>query len=674
MKSRLSLFKTTIMYGAALLLLISLFACGQSSGGSSDVPAGGGGGGGGTGGVTVLANPSSITAGGTSTITVTVKDSGGNPVADGTSVTFSLSSNAYGSLSNATVTTAGGVATTTFTAGSTPGSVTITATSGGASNSTSLTIGTVSAGSIQFVSATPKVLGIKGSGQAEISEIKFLVNDSNGAPVNGASVSFTMVGPNGGEYIGDIDSTPNTASGTTVNGHVSTILHSGTIAGPVNVTASTTVAGGPISTAATPISIGGGVPSATHFTIAETKINLEGLNWVNLQSTVSAYLADRFGNYNVLRGTSVSFYAEAGAIDRQGVTGGLEVEGELDSEIAFNQGDTGAANVVFRTQNPMPEDVAPATAGDTVSTTYFGGENEPFYISGGHTYNPRDGWGTIFAVAKGEEKFLDENLDGLFTRSYKDDKCPYGNDVVCECDGGTTVAKGVTCPGGEKRSEGFIDLPGDPYYDVNDDGLRDDGQTAGEPFELYIDAIQNGTFDASNGKWDGPDCQTLGCETSKTIWPGHQSFFSGGPRFYPNPDVNNCYNLVTENAACSATYASGKFAIAPASIPMGGSYFFRVIVGDINLNTLQGGTTITVTASPVTTEDIVGLFTIITTVTPTVTPAEFTIPDGLSTGPTFFDFTVTIPSGTTTTPTTLTVEVKTPNGTTNTTSITVPII
>lgn len=654
MKSRLSLFKTTIMYGAALLLLLSLFACGENSGGSSDVAAADGGTGGGAGGITVQADPSTLSANGTSTITATVKDSSGNPVADGTSVTFSLSSNAYGSLSNATVTTASGVATTTFTAGSTPGSVTITATSEGASNSTSLTVGTVSAGSIQFVSATPKVLGIKGSGQSETSEIKFLVNDSNGNPVNGALVSFTMVGPNGGEYIGDIDSTPNTASGTTVNGHVSTILHSGTIAGPVNVTASTTVAGGPISTAATPISIGGGVPSATHFTITETKINLEGLNWVNLQSTVSAYLADRFGNYNVLNGTSVSFYAEAGAIDRQGITGTTPDTG--DDSIADELGNTGAANVIFRTQNPMPEDVAPAA-------------NEPFYASGGHIYNPRDGWGSIFAVTKGEEKFLDENLDGLFTRSYKDDRCPYGNDVICECDGGTTVAQGGTCPVGEKRSEGFIDLPGDPFYDVNDDGTRDDGQTAGKPFELYIDANQNATFDGVNKKWDGPDCQTLGCEKSKTIWAGHKIVFSGGPLFYPNPDVNNCYTV----PGCT-TYDTGLFADAPASIPSGDSGSFRVIVGDINLNTLQGGTTITVTASAVTTVTVVEGVTTTLTATPTVTPAEFTIPDGLSTGPTFFDFTVNIPAGTTTTSTTITVEVKTPNGTTNTTSITVPII
>jgi hypothetical protein len=234
-----------------------------------------------------------------------------------------------------------------------------------------------------------------------------------------------MTGPNGGEFIGDIDSTPTTASAATVNGIASVLLHSGTIAGPVTITATTTIANGPISTSGTPISIGGGVPSATHFTLAieEGKRNLEGLGFANLQATVSAYLADRFGNYNVLDGTSVSFYTEAGAIDAQGITGVTAGPGETGIDAAV--GDTGAAYVKIRTQLPIPEDVLPMPG-------------EPFYTSGTVTHNPRDGWVAVLAATKGEEKFLDENRDGLFTRSYKDDKCPYSRDVICECDGGAT--------------------------------------------------------------------------------------------------------------------------------------------------------------------------------------------------------------------------------------------
>ena len=417
MKISLSIVKTNLIYGVLLLILMFAAACSSDSGGSSDAGAAPGPGPA-SSNITVAANPTSLTPNGTSVITATIRDSNGNLVPDGTTVTFSLSSVAYGSLSNTTVTTAAGIATTTFAAGTGSGSVTITATSGGNSNTVSLTVGTVSAGSIQFVSATPKVLGIKGAGQSETSVIQFLVIDVNGIPVNGALVNFVMTGPNGGEFIGDIDTTPNLASATTVSsGIASMLLHSGTIAGPVNITASTTIANGPIFSSATPLSIGGGFPSATHFSVGSTVLNLEGFDWINLQSIVNAFVADRFGNYNVLKGTSVSFYTEAGAIDRQGITG-EDINSACHGPDTDRGCNAGAAGALFRTQDPMPQDVSPALAGDALSI-YFGG-NEYFRVdAAGITHNPRDGWVTIVVATKGEETFLDENHDGLFTRSYK---------------------------------------------------------------------------------------------------------------------------------------------------------------------------------------------------------------------------------------------------------------
>ncbi|MCK9418045.1 MAG: hypothetical protein M0R70_01550 [Nitrospirae bacterium] len=682
MKGRMSFFKITLIVGALIILFLSLASCSKKSGGSSD---GGGGSAGPNENIAVVATPSSITVNGTSTITVAVNDSDGNPVPDGTAVTFSLSSADYGSLSNSTVTTANGVATTTFTAGSISGAVTITATSIFGFNNTTLTVGTVpggavATGSIQFISATPSIIGIKGVGREEISFITFLVSDLNGSPVDGASVSFTMAGPNGGEYIGEIDSTPNTATAVTVSGNVTVILHSGSIAGTVTIVATTLIDGVPISSSATPISIGGGVPSAAHFNIARTPVNLEGLSWSGLQSTVMAFLGDRFGNYNVMNGTSVSFYAESGAIDAQGITGG--VTGTNVSGIDSTPGDTGEANVVFRTQDPIPQDVLRVLAGEALSR-YFDGDNEPYRTYGSRTYNPRDGWCTIIAATKGEETFLDENLDGLFTRSYKNDKCPYGNSIICECDGGTAggyagyVQQGEKCtdtgkPGGN-RSEGFVDIPGDPFYDVNDDGVRDDGQTFGHPFELYIDTNHNGSFDGPNVKWDGPDCQTSGCEQSKTIWETAPIVISGGPVFLPQPDANKCYNLTTDIAStCSATFNKDDFAVAPTTgITKGSSGSFKIIVGDYNLNKLQGGTKIIATASTIASAPT---NTTATTNVITVIPSEYVVDDNfIPVGPTFFEFTVSVPVDTTADSTTVTVEVTTPNGSKNKTSTFVSI-
>jgi len=81
--------------------------------------------------MTLQANPTTVTAGGgTSLITATVKDAGGNPVTDGTTVTFNAT---LGSLTFGTVVTASGIATTTLTlsnSGTETVSSTVSATSG----------------------------------------------------------------------------------------------------------------------------------------------------------------------------------------------------------------------------------------------------------------------------------------------------------------------------------------------------------------------------------------------------------------------------------------------------------------------------------------------------------------------------------------------------------------
>lgn len=753
--------------------------------------------------VSVATNPSTITVLGTATVTATVKDSDGNPVLDGTQVTFSLSHDLYGSLSSQVTSTAGGngTATTTFLASNSPGTVTITAKAGTVSSTTPLTVIPASTGSIQFISAEPQIIAIKGSGGTGSSVVTFKVLDINGNPVaEGTPVSFTLKGPGGGEYIGQEDATPTTAIGATVTGNAVVILNSGTIAGPVTITASTNInsgtptaltadidetvttvpvvstAGFPatgrirvdnelidytgltgtsftgctrgamstlaqghltdanvynqaaISSSATQISIGGGAPSAAHYTLAiETgRINLPGFSYVNEQSHDSAFLADRFGNYNVLPGQAVSFYTEGGSIDTQGLTD-----------------DTGETVVIFRTQDPMPEDVARARAGDALSNKYFGGANEPYYVFGGYTTNPRDGWVTVLSTSQGEEKFLDENVDGLFTRSYSTGICPFG--AVCECDGGVTngytgyVSGGSACAVG-KRSEGFVDL-GEPYYDVNDDKTRDDGTVVGKPFELFIDADESGSYDLPNGMWDGPDCQSPTCEKNKMIWKDIRHVFSGGdPLLYPYPDANNCYNLVMDAHSCYAGYNTtgpilpagitaadativfnnsstiiagetalfppsgliridnelitytGKtdteftgctrgvygtaaaahsmfatiygqnlnpyFAYSPASIARGSSGSFTVIFGDLNLNRLQGGTTISVVASP-------------GTVTPSTIPGVL---DGLSTGPSMRSFSVEIAPDEKKTQTTITINITTPKGLIATAMLVVPII
>ena len=79
--------------------------------------------------ITLQANPITVTAGGgTSLITATVEDAGGDPVTDGTTVTFTTTS---GNLTSYSETTVSGIATTTLTlTNPSPSTVTISSTVG----------------------------------------------------------------------------------------------------------------------------------------------------------------------------------------------------------------------------------------------------------------------------------------------------------------------------------------------------------------------------------------------------------------------------------------------------------------------------------------------------------------------------------------------------------------
>jgi hypothetical protein len=315
--------------------------------------------------------PTTISTFGTSSISVDVTDCNGDPVPNGTQVDFAVASLPAGI---GTVTSPGltfqqgtpplAIATATFTAGQVGGTATITATSGNATPA-SIFINVVppTSGSIEFVSATPQVIGVKGSGQQETSIVAFSVKDVNGNPVaDGTKVDFEMIGPNcvsqlpepfedqnnngvfdAGESFDDRDrnsaytnttvNCPNPSddlndefitptTGSTVDGLVNAILHSGKVSGPVKVIA--TVHGKILSTGTTGVSIGGGVPMASGFHISADVINIAGNvcagGYDDQISNLTAFIKDRFGNSDVLNGTSISFMTEAGSLISAQVT------------------------------------------------------------------------------------------------------------------------------------------------------------------------------------------------------------------------------------------------------------------------------------------------------------------------------------------------------------------
>ncbi len=447
----------------------------------------------------------SISALGTATVAATVTDLSTPPVnvPDGTVVTFTVNSATLGSITP-TATTVSGVATATFTALNQPGTVTATATAGNATVSTTLDIAGVDVGSIEFVSALPNVIGVQGSGQTEQSTITFLVKDLNGSIiVDGTNVNFGLDGPKGGEVLtASLCGTVVCAS--TVNGLAKVTLQSGTVAGPVRVTATTTITGPPaatISTTSTGVSIGGGVPSATHFDLSGSILRLAGFTKLNLQSTITAFLADRFGNFNVLTGTSVTFFAEGGAIDTSQVTD-----------------NTGIAAVQFRTQAPDPFDV-PATTGiglDTVSEY----DNSALELSWAGaipctsvTCNPRDGWSTLLATTIGEEAFTDANGNGLYD-----------------------------------AGEPFVDL-GEPFIDRNDNDVFDIG-------ELFVDFDNNGNYTLPDGVWTAQ--LMIWTDLKMTIVSANPHFGTSTTRFQSVPGglINVPFSIANGGAASFTVFVS----------------------------------------------------------------------------------------------------------------------
>lgn len=508
-----------------------------------------------TASLTITSSPASITVnvvksnlinGETTNITADVRNVLGAAVSDGTQVTFSLSDTSLGTLSpSATAVTVGGIAQVTFTASSSlTGSLTVTGSAGtpAVTDTKLITVSAAQAGSIEFVSATPNIIGIVGSGISETSAVKFLVKNVNGAPQSSVSVSFTLYGPFGAT----LDSGGTTSSGSTDgNGEVTTILHAGSVAGPARIVATVTVGSSTLNTSSGNISIGGGVPTDRFFDVSVTRFNLDGLGCNGVESTLTAWIADRFGNYNILEGWSVSFATDSGAVDTSNVTG-----------------PDGTTTSVFRTQAPRPTDVTPGawelswedggepytdTNGNCVWDTgeLYADIDGDLSHDAGTIRNPRDGWATVLVTTTGEEHFTDQNADGVYTLA---------------ADGSN-----------------YTDIP-EPFIDSDDDGSHDTG-------ELFFDwpggasgvpGATAGTYNNSNGVWDA----------RIPIYRNVNLVFTGPPT-----------TMTSGGSYCGSRIENDTGGFGTVSIPKGASRTFYVYVSDRNLNSPIGGTGISAAAS-----------------------------------------------------------------------------
>jgi hypothetical protein len=210
------------------------------------------------------------------------------------------------------------------------------------------------AGSIQFISAQPASIGVRGSGLPEQSTMTFQVNNTLGLPMTGVAVQFAITGT-GSESLNPL------AGVTDQNGRVSTAVTSGIQASAVRVVANVTANPG-IAAQSTAVSILGAPPAVNHFSVAANKLNIQGRVTFGLQNQISAFVNDRFGNA-VPPGTAVSFITNAASVVSPTTTDA-----------------SGVATATLLTEGVVPP----------------------------------SGIVTVMAFTHGEESFLDNNGNGIF--------------------------------------------------------------------------------------------------------------------------------------------------------------------------------------------------------------------------------------------------------------------
>jgi hypothetical protein len=239
------------------------------------------------------------------------------------------------------------------------------------SRALTLNIEPPAAASLAFVTASPEVIYLRGSGDTEVSNVTFEVRDAAGNSLPGRIVELRLQTGAGGvtmeargvESINPPSANPFTQT-SNAQGRVTVRINSGTQPTPVRVNAK--LQGTSISTVSSNLSVATGLPSQLNFSLSQTALNIEGFDRDGTTNEYNIIAADRSGN-PVPVGTSINFVTEGGQI-------------EAIRQIQL-------ANGIARTTSN--------------------------YVSAGT--RPIDGRVTITAYALGEESFIDLNGDNVYT-------------------------------------------------------------------------------------------------------------------------------------------------------------------------------------------------------------------------------------------------------------------
>ncbi len=272
-----------------------------------------------SGAMTTSVGSALLSYGGDTIVTVNIVDTSDNDlyVAGSSTVSFTSGCVQNGkSQIDATVNSSTGTAVATYKALTCEGADTITATlSDGSSATVIVNVAGQILGALEFVSASPATIALKGSGSStipEVSTITFSLKDKTGAAMSGETISYAL-----STEVGGITLSSN-SSVTNADGLTSVQLNAGGVNTSVVVTASVVITNSDSTTSTTsttsnPIAILGGIPDQNSFSLSIDTLNPDSWQTDGATSKITIRAADRFNN-QARTGTQVSFLTSGGAI------------------------------------------------------------------------------------------------------------------------------------------------------------------------------------------------------------------------------------------------------------------------------------------------------------------------------------------------------------------------
>ncbi len=357
-----------------------------------------------------------LSAGGSASVSVTVRDGSGNPYLPSVPVTFtSFGVQAGKATITATVSTINGIASATYRDINYGTVDTITATLAGTTitQSGNITVNPASAGSIVFISATPIDISLPGTGRTEQSVVIFRVLDTNGNPKQ-EIVDFTL-----DTSVGGITLTAASAQSDPSTGNVQTIVQAGSVPTPVRVQA--VIRGTTLTSTSDRLSISTGIPAQNALSLSATTLNIEGWNYDGTTTQIYARMADRFLN-PVPNGTVVNFRTSGSQVNATCRTG----------EVSPCQPGTphvqGECCILLTSAAPRPylgqPGAQPAGAGRVVVLAYALGEESFVDVNSNGRFDIGEPWTDMpepFLDVNEDssknplEPYIDTNIDGLYS-------------------------------------------------------------------------------------------------------------------------------------------------------------------------------------------------------------------------------------------------------------------